>query len=66
MQDRWLHRDERILNEKLKPDDSPQPESIRQPQSDRITRWILIAIGIYTGLLVTLLNIFLLGSGKTD
>lgn len=32
--------------------------------TDRITRWILITIGIYTGLLVTLLNIFLLGSGK--
>ena len=31
---------------------------------DRITRWLLIAIGIYTGLLVTVLNIFLLGSGK--
>jgi hypothetical protein len=36
-----------------------------RPQSDRITRWILVAIGIYTGLLVSLLNVFLLGSGKT-
>lgn len=36
-----------------------------QPQrTDRITRWILIAIGIYTCLLVSLLNVFLLGSGK--
>jgi hypothetical protein len=42
------------FDEKLKPDDSPQPESIGQLQSDRITRWILIVIGIYAGLLVTL------------
>ena len=33
-----------------------------QPRTDRITRWILIAI--YSGLLVTLLNIFILSSGK--
>ena len=34
-------------------------------RTDRVTRWLLIAIGVYTGLLVTLLNVFLLGSGKT-
>lgn len=34
-----------------------EPENSPQPQSDRITRWILTAIGVYTGLLVTLLNI---------
>jgi hypothetical protein len=26
-------------------------------RSDRITRWLLIAIGIYTGLLLMLLNV---------
>jgi hypothetical protein len=41
--------------------DAAQP----QQRTDRITRWLLIAIGIYSGLLVTLLNVFLLGSGKT-
>ena len=35
------------------------------PPPNRITRRLVIAIGIYSGLLVTLLNIFLLGSGKT-
>jgi hypothetical protein len=49
------------FDHKLEPENSPQPESVSQPQSDRITRWILTAIGIYTGLLVTLLNVFLLG-----
>jgi hypothetical protein len=34
------------------------------PRPDRITRWLLVGIGVYTGLLVTLLNIFLLGSAK--
>ena len=48
----------------LEPDDPPHSESISQPQTDRITRWILITIGVYTGLLVTLLNISLIGSGK--
>jgi hypothetical protein len=33
-------------------------------RSDRITRWLLIAIGIYSGLLVALLNVFILSSGK--
>ena len=33
---------------------------------DRITRWLLIAIGIYSGLLVTLLNVFILSSGKVN
>ena len=48
------------------PDNSPEAESVSpsSPQTDRTIRWILIAIGIYTGLLVTLLNLFLLGSGK--
>ena len=35
-----------------------------QPRTDRITRRILIAIGIYSGLLVTLLNVVVLSSGK--
>ena len=43
---------------------SLEAESVSQPKTDRITRWILTAIGVYTVLLVTLLNIFLLGSGK--
>jgi hypothetical protein len=49
------------------PNELPQPESVLplSPRTDRITRWLLLAIGIYTGLLVTLLNVFLLGSGKT-
>jgi len=42
--------------------DSQSPSS---PRSDRITRRLVIAIGIYSGLLVTLLNLLLLGSGKT-
>jgi len=33
-------------------------------RSERITRWLLIAIGIYSGLLVALLNVFILSSGK--
>jgi hypothetical protein len=33
-------------------------------RGDRITRWLLIAIGIYSFALVSLLNVFLLGSGK--
>ncbi len=35
-----------------------------QPRTDRITRWLLIASGIYSGLLVTLLNVVVLSSGK--
>jgi hypothetical protein len=34
-------------------------------RSDGITRWLLIAIGIYSGLLVTLLNVFILASAST-
>ncbi len=33
---------------------------------DRITRWLLIGIGIYSGLLVTLLNVHILSSGSTQ
>jgi hypothetical protein len=36
-----------------------------QPRTDRITRWLLVGIGIYSGLLVTLLNVAVLSSGKT-
>lgn len=43
--------------------ETPQPPTAGK--QDRITRWILTAIGIYSFGLVTLLNIFLLGSGKT-
>ncbi len=59
-----MRNDSRLTSE---PDDSPQTESVSpsSPKTEHVTRWILIAIGIYTGLLVTLLNIFLLGSGKT-
>jgi len=39
------------------------PES--SPTTDRITRWLLIAIGVYSCALVTLLNVILLGSGNT-
>lgn len=35
-----------------------------RPHTDRITRWLLIAIGIYSGLLVTLLKVVILSSGK--
>lgn len=35
-------------------------------RSDRIARWLLIAIGIYSGLLVALLNVFILSSGKVE
>jgi hypothetical protein len=47
-------------------DDSAKARALSasSPRTDRITRWILTAIGVYTALLVTLLNIFLLGSGK--
>ena len=34
-------------------------------RSDRITRWLLIAIGIYTGFLVTVLNVINFASGGT-
>lgn len=37
-----------------------------QPHSDRITRWLLIAIGIYSGLLVALLNAFILSGGDIN
>jgi hypothetical protein len=33
---------------------------------DRCTRWLLIAIGIYSGLLVSLLNVHILSSGSTQ
>ena len=33
---------------------------------DRITRWLLIAIASYSGLLVTLLNVHILSSGSTQ
>ena len=46
------------------PENSPEAVSTSEPQADRITRWILTAIGIYTACFLTLLNIFLLGSGK--
>ena len=36
-----------------------------QPRTDRITRWLLVGIGIYSGLMVTLLNLVVLSSGKT-
>ncbi|MHB0960752.1 MAG: hypothetical protein ACYC0X_32705 [Pirellulaceae bacterium] len=36
---------------------SPSP-----PRSDRITRWLLIAIGIYSVLLVSFLNLIVLNS----
>ena len=39
-----------------------QPESC--PKSDRITRWLLVAIGIYSILLVGLLNLAILSSGE--
>jgi hypothetical protein len=39
-----------------------QPESCSK--SDRITRWLLVAIGIYSVLLVGLLNLVILSSGK--
>ncbi len=41
----------------------PAPES--SPTTDSVTRWLLIAIGVYSGALVTLLNVVLLGSGST-
>jgi hypothetical protein len=37
-----------------------------QPRTDRITRWLLVGIGIYSGLLVTLLNVVVLPSGKVN
>jgi hypothetical protein len=44
----------------------PQLPTDPPPRTDRITRWLLIAIGIYSGLLVTLLNVFILASGKVN
>ncbi len=41
------------------------PSALPQPGTDRITRWVLIAVGVYTGLLVSLLNLVVLSSGKT-
>jgi hypothetical protein len=41
--------------------------TIQAPKhDDRFTRWLLIAIGIYSGLLVTLLNVHILSSGSTQ
>ena len=41
--------------------------AIQAPKhDDRFTRWLLIAIGIYSGLLVTLLNVHILSSGSTQ
>ncbi|MCU0980582.1 MAG: hypothetical protein MUF25_15640 [Pirellulaceae bacterium] len=40
--------------------DAAQP----QPRTDRITRWLLVAIGIYSFGLVTLLNVAVLSSGN--
>jgi len=37
-----------------------------QAQTDRITRWLVIAIGIYSFALVTLLNVVILASGKVN
>ena len=34
------------------------------PRTDRITRWLLIAIGIYSALLVSFLNLIILNSDK--
>jgi hypothetical protein len=41
----------------------PAPES--SPTTDPITRWLLIAIGVYSCGLVTLLNVVILGTGST-
>lgn len=43
-------------------DDVPQPEDSSKPKTDRITRWLVIAIGIYSFLTVTLLNLVILRS----
>jgi len=41
--------------------------AVAQPRrTDPITRWLLIAVGVYSFALVTLLNVFLLGSGSTN
>jgi hypothetical protein len=40
------------------------PPAPRPSLGDRITKWLLVAIAVYTTLLVSLLNIFLLGSDK--
>lgn len=41
-------------------DSSPPP----RPVADRITRWLLIAIGIYSVILVSVLNVVVLSSGN--
>lgn len=41
------------------------PAAAQSSRTDRTTRWILTAIGVYMSLLFSLLNVFLLGSGKT-
>ncbi len=41
--------------------------TIQAPKhDDRFTGWLLIAIGIYSGLLVTLLSVHILSSGSTQ
>jgi len=49
------------------PEDSSEkyPGAPSSPWRDRITRRLLIAIGIYTGVLITLLNMVVLGAGTT-
>jgi hypothetical protein len=45
---------------------SLQTDAVSQspPRTDRITRWLLIAIGIYSALLVSFLNLIILNSDK--
>lgn len=45
---------------------SDSPTSPATTPSDRVTRWLLTAIGVYSFGLVTLLNVFLLGSGTVN
>ena len=48
------------------PNESPLPESVppSSPRADRVTRWLLIAVAVYSVLLVGFLNLIVLNSGN--
>ena len=56
--------EQETLKDRLTATERGEESTAKSRRQDRITRWILIVIGIYTGVIVTLLNIFLFGSGK--
>jgi hypothetical protein len=50
----------------LELNESLQGDPIAAPRNERVTRWLLIAIGVYSVLIVSLLNVVILTSGDTN